>query len=291
MICIQYNFRYAPEKPEQTLGGLASKSLITLVNSDNVLDYPRVGMPHVVNVGGITTKPSASLPDDIQTFINNATDGIIVVSFGSVASSIPVDLVQTLANALKRRPEKVILKFTKLDHVPVNMLMLPWIPQNDILGQDNVKLFITHGGNNGQFEALYHGVPMLVLPVFAEQPANARRVKYRGYGEYLSLIDLEEEELLQTIDQIIRTPSYKRNIQKASRIFRSSPMTPVERSAYWIEHVLEFGGDHLHSIALDMPWYRYLMLDVLIVLLLGMAASTLAVYYAGIYVSHILQIH
>ena len=238
-------------------------------------------MPHVVNVGGITTKPSVSLPANIQAFINDAPDGIILVTFGTVASAIPVHLIQTVANALERRPEKVILKFHKLDHVPTNTMMLPWIPQNDILGQDKVKLFITHGGNNGQFEALYHGVPMLVLPVFAEQPANARRVKYKGYGEYLSLINLQEEELLQTVDQIIRTPSYKRNIQKAGRIFRSSPITPVERSAYWIEHVLEFGGDHLHSIALDMPWYRYLMLDVLMVLLLGLTTLTLVVVCIG----------
>ena len=239
-------------------------------------------MPHVVSVGGMTTKPSASLPSNIQTFINSAIDGIIVVSFGSIATAILIDLIQTVANALERRPEKVIMKFNKLEHVPVNMMMLPWIPQNDILGQDNVKLFITHGGNNGQFEALYHGVPMLVLPVFAEQPANARRVKYKGYGEYLNLIDLQEEELLQTVDQIIRTPSYKHNIQKASRIFRSSPMTPVERAAFWVEHVLEFGGDHLHSIALDMPWYRYLMLDVLMVLLLGLTTFAMVVLCVGI---------
>ena len=32
-----------------------------------------------------------------------------------------------------------------------------WVPQNDILGHPKLKLFITHGGNNGQYEALYHG--------------------------------------------------------------------------------------------------------------------------------------
>ena len=246
-------------------------------------------MPHVVHVGGITTKPSESLPDNIEAFINSATDGIILVSFGSVATAIPVELIQTVANALERRPEKIIMKFHKLEHVPVNMMMLPWIPQNDILGHDKVKLFITHGGNNGQFEALYHAVPMLVIPVFAEQPANAKRVKYKGYGEYLSLIDLQEEELLQTVDQIIRTPSYKRNIQKASRIFRSSPMTPVERASFWVEHVFEFGGDHLHSIALDMPWYRYLMLDVLMVLLLGLTVSAMVILCVGMRLYHVVQ--
>ena len=39
-------------------------------------------------------------------------------------------------------------------------------------------------------------------------------------------------------------------------------MTPQQRSLYWIEHVMKHGGKHLHSYALDMPWYQYLMLDI-----------------------------
>ena len=226
-------------------------------------------MPHVVNVGGITTGPSKALPNNIKTFIDNGIEGLIVISFGSVAASIPESLIQKIANALQYRTEKVILKYSHLRHVPDNMLVLPWIPQNDILGQPNVKLFITHGGNNGQFEAVYHGVPMLVLPLFSEQHANARRIKYKGYGEFLDLLDTTEQELRETTDKIIRTPSYTQSIQKGSRIYRSNPMSAIERVAFWVEHVLEFGGDHLHSIALDLPWYRYLMLDVLLILLSG----------------------
>ena len=244
---------------------LVAESELTLINSDIALDYPRVGMPHVVNVGGITTRPAQPLPSQLQQFIQNATHGVILVSMGSVASALPVHLVQNLVDHLQHRPEKIIIKYSYLDHVPDNVMLLPWIPQNDILGHDNVKLFITHGGNNGQFEALYHGVPMLVLPVFAEQPSNARRVKYKGFGEYLSLINLEEKELLKTVDKIIRTPSYRKNIQKASRIFRSSAQSPIDRVGYWIEHVLEFGGQHLRSAALDLPLWKFLMLDVCLV--------------------------
>ena len=40
-------------------------------------------------------------------------------------------------------------------------------------------------------------------------------------------------------------------------------MNPREVAAYWVEHVLKFGGDHLKSGALDLAWYEYLMLDIL----------------------------
>jgi UDP:flavonoid glycosyltransferase YjiC (YdhE family) len=53
--------------------------------------------------------------------------------------------------------------------VPENVYLQPWLPQNDILGQSNTVLFITHCGNNGLYEALYHGVPVLGIPLFSEQ--------------------------------------------------------------------------------------------------------------------------
>ena len=226
-------------------------------------------MPHIVNVGGITTRPAKPLPNELQSFFDNAEHGVILVTFGSVSESIPIGLIQKILSALRHRQEKVILKYPHLDHPPKNMIVKSWLPQNDILGQAKMKLFITHGGNNGQFEAMFHGVPMLVLPMFAEQPANARRVQYKGYGEYLNLLHATEQEIQETVDKIITIPSYKRNIQKASRIYRSNQMTATERMAYWIEHVLEFGGDHLHSIGSDLPWYRFLMIDVLMVFIAG----------------------
>lgn len=56
-----------------------------------------------------------------------------------------------------------------------NVLAEKWVPQNDVLAHKNVKLFITHGGNAGIQEGLYHKVPMIVIPVFGDQ------VKFRIY--------------------------------------------------------------------------------------------------------------
>ncbi len=59
-------------------------------------------------------------------------------------------------------------------HIPKNVKLLKWLPQNDLLGHVKTKLFITHSGGSSQFEALYHGVPMVMFPMFSEQHYNAQ---------------------------------------------------------------------------------------------------------------------
>ena len=76
-----------------------------------------------------------------------------------------------------------------------------WIPQNDVMGHANTKLFITHGGTNGLYEAIFHAVPMLGLPLLVDQYDNMLRITDRGAGEKLDITTLSppefEEKILQ----------------------------------------------------------------------------------------------
>ncbi|MEA5363538.1 glycosyltransferase [Amycolatopsis sp., V23-08] len=57
---------------------------------------------------------------------------------------------------------------------------MPFAPQARLLGRASV--FLSHGGFGGVQEALRAGTPMVVLPLFADQPANARRIAELGLG-------------------------------------------------------------------------------------------------------------
>ena len=65
-----------------------------------------------------------------------------------------------------------------------------------------VDLVIIHGGNNSLCEAFYYGKPMIVMPVFADQPDNAQRVQEKGFGIRINPYDCSKDELLNAIEKL-----------------------------------------------------------------------------------------
>jgi len=251
---------------------LMSKSALWLLTKDVVLDYPRPMMPNMISVGGLTVKRSSGqLPRDIKNFIDGAKKGIILMTFGSMASSLLAHMVEKFSFAFQRLDgHRVIWRLKNKDSVklPDNVMISQWLPQNDILAHPSVKLFITHSGNNGQYEAVYHGVPMIGFYIMGDQLYNAKRLDHKGYGLSMNLYDFTADQLLDNIHKILGDKSYKERVTKASEIFRSQVQNPVERATFWIEHVCRFGGDHLRSAGNDLPLYSYLMLDILAFILI-----------------------
>lgn len=80
------------------------------------------------------------------------------------------------------------------------------INETSIVAHKNVKLFITHGGLFGTMEAIYHGIPMLSFPVFAEQHMNSIRAETNGYGRYISFHDLTEEKMMMYLKELLENP-------------------------------------------------------------------------------------
>ena len=256
--------KYMGDKPLVTLNYLAGKSLIWLIDNDMVMGYPRPVMPNEIYVGGLTTGPGSPLPAHIKAFLDSASEGAVLMTFGSSSVNIAEKPIAEFVGAFKKVNMKVIWKYINVpDGISDNVLVLDWVPQNDILAHPNVKVFITHCGANGQFEGLYHGVPMIGFPYFADQFYNCHRAVYHGVGACFELMTFEADDLVDSIHDLAVNKSARAKIQQMSQIFRDRLMTPVNRSAYWVEHVLKYGGAHLRAHALDMPWYEYLMVDIL----------------------------
>jgi UDP:flavonoid glycosyltransferase YjiC (YdhE family) len=260
---------YSEEHPYKSLTHLASRTSFWLIDQDTLLDYPVPLMPNMIYVGGLSTEPHKTLPDDLRHFAGNATNGLIVVSFGSTISNIPDDKMVRFLEAFRQLNESVIWKYrfqgdTNHLSIPKNVLIRDWIPQNDILGHQNTRLFITHCGNSGQFEALYAGVPMIGFPLTAEQPYNAKRLEHKNYGITMDIKSFTAETLMQNIKEVLGNPIYSRNIKTSSRIFRLQDSSR-ERAAKMIERVIEFGSAHLSSPELSIQ--QLLMYDIVVFLL------------------------
>ena len=57
-----------------------------------------------------------------------------------------------------------------------NIKVITWAPQNDVLGHPAVKAFVTQAGINSLYEAAYHAVPIVAVPLIADQDENAAKV-------------------------------------------------------------------------------------------------------------------
>ncbi|MDT3399358.1 glycosyltransferase [Streptomyces sp. B1866] len=78
-------------------------------------------------------------------------------------------------------------------------------------------LFVTHGGFSGVREALVSGVPMVALPVFAEQPANAERLAELGLGVRVDLERADVPTLTAACRTVLEDPSYRHRARGMQR--------------------------------------------------------------------------
>ncbi|RWR98361.1 UDP-glycosyltransferase 203A2-like protein, partial [Dinothrombium tinctorium] len=101
-----------------------------------------------------------------------------------------------------------------------NMWGQSFLPQLQVLPL--VDLVITHGGNNTFIESLYFGKPMIVMPLFGDQPENAQRAVDTKIGERFDPFTVEEGELLDAIDRLLNDEEMAQRIQKISKHMRES---------------------------------------------------------------------
>ena len=190
-------------------------TILYIITRDHLLEWPEPQMPNVIRIPGITTHPAGELPWQLNELMDAAIDGVIVVSFGgTVSGQFPTEVISKFFNAFSRLKQTVIFKMSGTDATmpsnrPRNVHLFPWLPQNDLLGHPNTVLFITHCGNNGQYESLYHGVPMIGFPLFAEQPHNAFRMVEHGYGIDMKILTFTADELVNNVHRVLDEKAFK----------------------------------------------------------------------------------
>ncbi|KAK2862724.1 hypothetical protein Q5P01_002257 [Channa striata] len=245
---------------------------IWLVRTDFVFEFPRPTMPNVVYIGGFQCKKAKPLPADLEAFMESSGDhGVVVMSLGTWVSALPPEVTEAIASAFAEIPQKVLWKF--LGERPAslgnNTLLVNWLPQNDLLGHPKTRAFVAHGGTNGIYEAIYHGVPVLGLPLLFDQFDNMLRLKIRGAARVVEAISLNKEDFLEALKGILETPSYRKNMQHLSQLHHDQPVSPMETAIFWIEYVIRNkGAAHLRSAGFSLPWYSYFNLDALSTLII-----------------------
>ncbi|XP_053958144.1 UDP-glucosyltransferase 2-like [Anastrepha ludens] len=265
--------------PLPHVSALEKNISMMLINSHRSTDVPRPSMPGLVDVAGVHIKKRKPLPEDLQNFLDNSTQGVIYFSLGSYMKSteMPQEKINLILKAFSQLKQNVLWKFenSSIGHLPSNVKIQSWLPQNDILAHPNVKVFITHGGIFGTQEGIHWGVPMLCIPFFGDQHRNSMRSVQGGYARWLHFGQMTSEDLVQNLRLLVNDPIYKKKALEMSQKFRDNLVDPLEEASFWMEYVARHkGASHLKSHSAYLPLYQYLLLDVfgcaLVLLLLAL---------------------
>jgi hypothetical protein len=104
-------------------------------------------VPSIIEIGGYHINPPKKLPDDLQNFLDNAKDGVILFSMGSNLKSkdLSEGVRNTLLKTFSKIKQQVLWKFeTDLPDTPPNVKIMNWLPQQDILGEKSILKKMTH---------------------------------------------------------------------------------------------------------------------------------------------------
>ncbi|XP_065225367.1 UDP-glucosyltransferase 2-like [Planococcus citri] len=244
--------------------------LIFYNNHESIL--PKPSNPNIINIAGIHVKDSKPLPKHIQKFIDEAKHGVILFTLGSVvrATTMSSEMKNAFRDAFAEIPQRVIWKLEeKLENTPDNVMLIDWLPQTDILKHKNVIAFISHCGLGATNEALYTATPVVVCPLFCDQPDNAELLENLGVAVHLDFNNITKESVLKAIKQITNDKRYYKNMQRVSAVFKDRPMTPQESVVYWTEYVIRNNGaSHFKTPASRLYLFQYLLLDVAFIVVL-----------------------
>ncbi|MET3849541.1 macrolide family glycosyltransferase [Paenibacillus sp. OAE614] len=107
-----------------------------------------------------------------------------------------------------------------LGDIPDHFIVKSYVPQTEVL--QHAQLFITHGGMNSAHEGLYFGVPLIVLPLSADQPVIAGQVARTGAGMTLDMQSLTAHQLREAADLVLSHASFKEAAARLGESFRKS---------------------------------------------------------------------
>ncbi|CAB4068802.1 UGT [Lepeophtheirus salmonis] len=214
---------------------LSSEELISnvnglLINTNDIIDYPRLKADTAINIGGMQIrKERQKLPKELEEWIDGAPNGVILLSMGFIfdMAIVPEKMMRNIFNAFSRLPFRFIVKIeSQMDNLPNNIYTSTFLPQQDILDHPKTIAFFTHTvecmESLKQFTSEEKKIA-LILSKFAT-----------------------EEEIYNGIIEVTSNQSFTDNVRKLSTLFKMQRNHPIDDAVWFLEYLsLTKGAKHM----------------------------------------------
>ena len=137
----------------------------------------------------------------------------VLVSMGTVFHRTP-GVYEAVLDGLRDEPVNVLVALgqdadpARLGPLPANVRVEPYLPIPAVLRRADV--FVTHGGFNSVKEAVLAGVPMVVVPISADQPYAAARCADLGVGVAVGAGERTAGRIRAAVREVLAGATFRR---------------------------------------------------------------------------------
>lgn len=202
------------------------------------------------------------IPDSLKAFIEDPNSrGTILFAMGHYGdwTYAPPGAIDAFVDSFARLPDfRIIWQFASTSirpsNVSSNVRMEAWVPQYAILSHSKTKLFISHTGLKSLREAICASVPIVAVPMFAEQYRNTAIVHYRGFGVHLDKLALTKESVYRGIREVLDHESYAVAVRRLQRQLVDRIRDPLDLLVFELEFFLKRKGDRILDRYIRPRW-------------------------------------
>ncbi|KAI1718939.1 UDP-glucoronosyl and UDP-glucosyl transferase domain-containing protein [Ditylenchus destructor] len=262
--------------PNFTWHGFYTKSSFVFADSIDRLGWAMPEGNEMKNVGAHCKKPKP-LTGDLKEFVEDPkSKGTIFIAFGTYADweYAPKHIEQAFVGALNRLSDYRIIWANNaektLSDIRPHIRLVKWAPQLDLLSHPNTKAFLTHGGLKSIREGFCAAIPLVFMPLFAEQAHNAHMALALKLGSVINKYTVNEDVLYDTINDALVNPSRKTRAQALRSIFLDRPMEAMDEAAFHTERLFRAKlGRRVTFLrrGMDLTWTQFLYFDLLLVVI------------------------
>jgi UDP:flavonoid glycosyltransferase YjiC (YdhE family) len=198
---------------------------------------PSVPMPpttHAFRYAGFSQSGKEELPEWVAELDKHGERPTVYATLGTFDNE-RTDILAAILEGLREEPVNLILTVGRnrdpqeFGQQPANVHVARYIPHNLLLPY--CDLVLCHGGSGTIMDALSLGLPMVIIPIAADQPENARRCMALGAARVIhSVIEPNpgmETELPQAIRdatrEVLRNPYYRQAAQRLCKEIEELP--------------------------------------------------------------------
>jgi UDP:flavonoid glycosyltransferase YjiC (YdhE family) len=165
---------------------------------------------------------------------------VVYISMGSEAALRPAQIA-ALAEGVLGEPGWAVLWSLRhgAEHIPSALRprdvggggggaarVEAFVPQPAVLGHAAVRCFLSHAGMNSLNEALSRGIPLVLLPLFADQPLNAAILARLGAAAVVRKDALSPAAARAAVARVLADPGFAAAARRLRAAHATAPGTP-----------------------------------------------------------------